>query len=114
MRAPIAFALVAVCGAVAVPASSGVSATLRLQDRSPITVAGAGFNRGERVRVTLTMDTNMRKTTRTDRRGAIRVIFSGATAARCDMIRVIAVGSGGSRATLKILPAPACMPQRSP
>lgn len=91
-----------------------MSASLRLQDRSPITVTGAGFDRGERVRVTLTMDTTTRKTALAGRRGTFRVVFAGTTASRCDMVRVVAVGGNGSRAAVKILPAPACMPARLP
>jgi hypothetical protein len=32
------------------------------------------------------------------------------TATRCDVVRVVAVGSRGSRAVLKYLPSPACLP----
>jgi hypothetical protein len=114
VRALAACALVACFAVVAVSASAGVSASIRLQDRSPITVTGAGFDRGERLRVTLTMDTTARKTALAGRRGTFRVVFGGTTASRCDMVRVVAVGGDGSRAVLKTLPAPACMPQRSP
>jgi hypothetical protein len=107
-------AATAVFALASLPTSAGQSATVRLQDRTPVTVAGAGFDRGERVRVTLTIDTSTRTTTRAGRRGTFRVVFAGATATRCDMIRVVAIGGEGSRAVLKILPAPACMPQRSP
>jgi hypothetical protein len=106
--------VVSCLGAVAAAAQAGTSASLRLQERSPITVAGAGFDRGERVRVTLIRETTMRKATSASRRGTFRVVFAGTTATRCEIVRIVAVGGAGSRATLKMLPAPACMPQRSP
>jgi hypothetical protein len=111
-----ALAVLAAAGAftpLSATASTG-PATLRLQDRSPITLAGAGFTRGERVRVTLDRRTNSIRIIRAGRNGAFVVMFRGASASRCDLVRVIATGSGGSRAVLKILPAPACLPARSP
>jgi hypothetical protein len=33
---------------------------------------------------------------------------------RCDRVRVIAIGSDGSHAVLKLLPAPACIAARTP
>jgi hypothetical protein len=32
---------------------------------------------------------------------------------RCNSVRVLAVGSGGSRAVLKVLPSPECAPMKS-
>ena len=44
------------------------------------------------------------------RNATFRVVIQSATLSRCDMLRVFAVGSGGSRAVLKLLPSPACNP----
>jgi hypothetical protein len=113
----------AICGAVALGAalpalagatSTGDAAALRLQDRSPVTVAGSGFERGERVRVTLFRETSTKRVVRAGRPGTFVVTFTGATMSRCDRVRVLAVGGRGSRAVLKILPAPACMPLGAP
>jgi hypothetical protein len=90
------------------------AAALRLQDRSPVVVAGTGFQRRERVRVTMTLDTTTERVVRTNRAGRFVVTFVGVTATRCDLVRVVARGGRGSRATLKILPPPACLPQRAP
>jgi hypothetical protein len=55
-----------------------------------------------------------RRPVRASRAGRFVVIFAGATVGRCDLVRVIATGGRGSRATLKILPPPACKSQRDP
>lgn len=112
-----------ICGAIALSgalpaltaaAHSQGTAALRLQDRSPVIVAGTGFERGEQVRVTLIRDTSTWRFVRAGRPGTFVVTFAGASVSRCDLVRVVAVGSRGSRAVLKILPSPACMPLRAP
>lgn len=113
IRALAVLAAAAAFAPLSATASAG-PATLRLQDRTPITLAGAGFRQGERVRVTLVRQTSSGRMIRAGRNGSFVVIFRGATATRCDLVRAVAVGSGGTRAVLKILPAPACLPARSP
>jgi hypothetical protein len=118
MRTVAAWGAVALCAALpalATAASAGEDrAALRLQDRSPITVAGSGFERGERVRVTLIHETSTQQVVRAGRPGTFVVSFAGTFVRRCELVRVTAVGGRGSRAVLKILPAPACMPVRAP
>jgi hypothetical protein len=116
MRRLVVYVAIALTGAL-VPTGAATAqdgATLRLQDRSPIAVSGAGFERGERVRVTLLRETNARKIVRASRAGTFTVTFVGTTVTRCDVVRVIATGGRGSRAALKILPPPACIPLRAP
>jgi hypothetical protein len=89
-------------------------ATLRLRDRAPLVVAGSGFLRGERVRIVLSGETAARGIVRAGRAGAFVVTFADTTVHRCDLVRVVATGGRGSRATLKVLPPPACRADRAP
>ncbi|HEV8687160.1 MAG TPA: hypothetical protein VGQ84_07780 [Gaiellaceae bacterium] len=83
---------------------------LRLAKLQPLTVVGRSFPAGERVRVRVLAPVTAFRWTRADRNGSFTVRFGDIPATRCDVIRVIAVGSGGSRVVLKELPAPACSP----
>jgi hypothetical protein len=107
-------ALIAASG-IAVSSASGTSQkrTLRIVDRDPVALRGEGFRPRERVRVTLSAPVAARKFTRASASGSFRVTFFQVSATRCDMIRVVVVGGAGSR-VVKLLPAPACMPLRSP
>jgi hypothetical protein len=102
-------------GGIAVSGASGTSQkqTLRIVDRDPLVLRGEGFRSRERVRVTLSAPVAARKFTRATVSGSFRVTFLQVSATRCDTIRVVVVGGAGSR-VLKLLPAPACMPLRSP
>jgi hypothetical protein len=117
MQKLVVYAAIALTGAL-VPTGAAAAQddapTLRLRDRSPVAVTGVGFERGERVRVTLLRETNARKIVRASRAGAFVVTFASTTVTRCDVVRVIATGGRGSRAALKILPPPACIPLRAP
>jgi hypothetical protein len=106
----VVIAALSVGFSAAVSAPTPTSARVLLQDRDPITIAGARFQRGERVRVTLVRETTSKRIVRAGRRGTFLVTFPRVTTTRCDLFRVVAVGSKGSRAVLKILPAPACSP----
>ena len=46
---------------------------------------------------------------RTSRRGTFSAAFATGVG-RCELVRVVAVGGAGSKAKLKRLPGPACMP----
>jgi hypothetical protein len=107
-------ALIAASG-IAVASASGTSQkrTLRIVDRDPVALRGEGFLPRERVRVTLSAPVAARKFTRATASGSFRITFFQVSATRCDMIRVVVVGGAGSR-VVKLLPAPACMPLRSP
>jgi hypothetical protein len=93
-------------------AESGRStkASLRLLTFAPPTVRGTGFGARERVRLDLLAPETARRRAIAGATGSFVVRFEGVPATRCDLIRVVAVGSRGSRAGLKYLPAPACMP----
>jgi hypothetical protein len=116
MRRLVVYVAVILTGAAlfTAPARAADDPTLRLRDRSPLVVGGAGFERGERVRMTLYGDENARRSVRASRRGTFVITFAGTTFTRCDVVRVVATGGAGSRAVLKMLPPPACMPLRAP
>lgn len=95
--------------AAGVEASGSVGPSLRLTAYQPLTVKGQRFAPRERVRVEVSG--SMRATRRivTTRLGTFTVRFEHVRPSRCDLIRVVAVGGSGSRATVKLLPAPACL-----
>jgi hypothetical protein len=81
---------------------------LRLVSSTPLKVKGEHFRAREHVRITARTH---RTSTTAGPNGVFIVTIPGAT--RCDRMRVVAVGSAGSYAVLKTLPAPACLPARS-
>lgn len=112
MRALAAAAVLA----AALAAAQGVDATqsgatLRLLTRAPLAVRGYGFAARERVRLDLRGDAVAQRRTTTTATGTFVVRFSDVTLTRCDTVRLVAIGASGDRATLKLLPAPACLPE---
>jgi hypothetical protein len=107
--ASVIAAALSAAGAGAARTDTSAKASLRLVSLSPVTVRGAGFVARERVRVDLTGQVSRRRRPVASRLGSFTVRFDGVTATRCDLIRVVAVGGNGSRAGLKLLPAPACL-----
>src|SRR5687767_10698631 len=107
--------LIAVSG-IAVSSAAGTpqKQTLRVVDRDPLTLRGEGFRTRERVRVTLSAPVAEHKFARATAFGTFRVTFLEVSTTRCDMVRAVAVGGQGSRGTVKLLPAPACAPMRTP
>jgi hypothetical protein len=95
-------------------ARTAQTARLRLLAMNPLTVAGTGFHSRERARVTATSAgaTQTVRVTAT-RTGTFRVILHELGPSRCDLIRVVAIGRGGTNVVLERLPLPACMPERS-
>jgi hypothetical protein len=91
-------------------------ASLRLVDRSPLTVAGSGFVPESRLVVSAFVDDvtprPTRKTVYATERGTFRVAFSAIDVDRCSSVRVVAKGPGGE-AMLKLMPQVACMPALS-
>jgi hypothetical protein len=72
---------------------------------------GSHFRSHERVRATVTVS-GARSTQRVRASGRGSFVVDFATGVdRCSAVRVLAVGTGGSRAVLKYLPAPACLLQ---
>jgi len=101
--------VLAIAGA-AVAADLRTKPALRVADRSPVTVAGTAFVSRERVLVTVSSSHTWTRRATAGARGTFRVVFEGATVDRCEVVRVVATGARGSRATLKLLPQPACNP----
>jgi hypothetical protein len=95
-------------------ARTAQTARLRLVTMNPLTVAGTGFHSRERARVTATSagagETVRVTATRT---GSFRVTLTELAPNRCDLVRIVAIGRGGTNVVLKRLPSPACILQRS-
>jgi hypothetical protein len=87
------------------------AASLRLVRKAPLAVRGEQFRPGERVRLQAMLKRGTVATA--DGHGSFVAQF-GAAKSRCDVVRVIAVGSEGSHAVLKLLPSPACVAARTP
>jgi hypothetical protein len=87
------------------------AASLSLVRKAPLTVRGERFRPGERVRLRAMLH---RKTAATaSPQGSFVASFQTPTT-RCDRVRVIAIGSEGSHAVLKLLPPPACIAATTP
>src|SRR5438094_778316 len=89
------------------PAARAGRPALHLVGQGPITVRGEHFRPGEPVRVR-TAGRAARAKANGD--GVFVVTMRGVT--RCDALRVLARGSAGSYAVVKVLPLPACAATR--
>jgi hypothetical protein len=110
-------ALMAIAAALVAAPGAGPTdrePTLRLSSRQPPIVRGIEFKALERVRVSITAGERATKLIRATRRGVFVTTFPQTLVTRCDLVRIVAVGGRGSHAVLKILPAPMCLPARSP
>jgi hypothetical protein len=81
---------------------------LRISRAAPLTVEGRRFGASEVVSLT-TGSRNVR--TKATGSGYFVITIPGAD--RCNTQRVVARGSAGSDAIVKLLPAPMCLPARS-
>src|SRR5689334_13375284 len=109
MRAPVVAAAASLALA-AQAAGAGAPPSLRLVDRSPVTVRVAGFTARERV--TVTVSAAGQRWTRagvTTGRGILRLAFPGVTLARCGFYSLRALGARGDAARFTS-PAAMCMP----
>lgn len=100
------FLLTAVLAAV-VAAPGGLAsthATIHVTRIVPITITGAGFKVGERVKIVVRTSTIYRETVTASRRGHFTAIFRRATS-KCLSMRVLATGNKGSRATAYVPPS---------
>ncbi|MBA3243637.1 MAG: hypothetical protein H0T61_00470 [Actinobacteria bacterium] len=103
----------AVIAALAALGSSDAGVTkpaLVLADRSPLTIAGRGFESGERI-VVKVVGTGMerRRTIVADRLGRFTTRWAGAVLPECSPYTVSATGARGSRAMLRrVQIPPAC------
>jgi hypothetical protein len=97
--------LAAPAGSLGAPAQA---AHLRLVETTPLTVRGTGFKPHERVKVVYaTADLTRTVRTAAGAGGGFVARFAGVHFDACQLPRIVAVGSRGSRAVLKVVP-PAC------
>jgi hypothetical protein len=103
--------LISLMSTAAVQGASSGAATIRVMDRTPLTLRGTGFAAGERVRIVVRTTSTRQMRLSATSRGSFVAAFRRATYNRCSGLTAFAFGSGGSRAQL-VLPAPACPPTR--
>jgi hypothetical protein len=108
--AAFAVSLVAATTAFGAPDAAPRKATLTIVDPSPLTVAGHGFRRGERVTVKVVGDGAVRrKVVVASLTGRLTARWTEAVLSECSPYVVTATGARGSRAMLRrIQIAPAC------
>ena len=80
-----------------------MKASLQVIRQAPMTIQGRGFRSQESVRVSAA---GRQWHPKAGGRGSFVLTLRGARP--CRIVRIVAVGSGGSRATLRIIPARAC------
>jgi hypothetical protein len=102
---------VSVSGSAATPgdATVGGRATLKVADTAPLKLRGNGFLARERVRVTVSARGRGVKRVIANAAGSFVVAFEAVSMDRCSRLVAVAVGSQGSRASLK-RPQPQCPP----
>jgi hypothetical protein len=93
------------CGAGTADGGSDapVKASLQVIRQAPMTIQGDGFRAQESVRVSAA---GRQWHSKAGARGSFVLRLSGANP--CRVVRIVAVGASGSRATLRIIPAGAC------
>ena len=97
-------------GSAAAAPASGVSA-IRIAGLNPLTVAGAHYRPGARVRVTVFARVRISKVVAADGRGSFRAVFASIRVGRCTAATlVVALSADGTRRVIKRLPAPDCPP----
>lgn len=89
------------------PARAG-KPSLRVVNSSPLKVRGEHFRAGERVRLAAAA-----RSVRTKATGAGYFVVTIPAADPCSSVRVLARGSAGSYAVVKLLPSRECAPARS-
>ena len=110
-------AVLALLLAVAAPAAAAPRIPrIWLSDRSPVSVAGRGFQSEERVKVTVSESgARWAKSVVTTTAGAFVAHFRVSVSGQCgSMLVVTATGSKGSRATWKLIAAEECPPPIDP
>jgi hypothetical protein len=107
---PSAIALLATvalgCGAGSADGGqeAATKASLQVVRQTPMTIRGQGFRPHESVRVSAA---SRQWSPKASERGSFVLALRGAN--RCKIVRVVAVGSNGSRAILRVIPL-ACAP----
>ena len=103
---------VAAAALVGAAVASSAPPVLRIVQTKPLVVAGTHFIPGERVTVTAwTFPRVVRKTVAHN--GNFRLPLGNARFSRCAGVRIEAIGTGGSKALLR-LPRALCVPLPSP
>lgn len=82
---------------------AAAKASLQVIRQAPMTIRGNGFRSQESVRVSAA---GRQWHPRASARGSFVLTLRGAN--RCKIVRIVAVGSDGSRAILRIIPALPC------
>jgi hypothetical protein len=88
--------------------SKALKPSLRVTGSAPLEVRGNHFRSRESVRLTAG-----KRSLRTKANGNGYFVVTIPGSNRCNTVRVLATGSAGSYAVVKLLPSPACMPARS-
>ena len=110
LGAVVAAALALLLAGLGAGSTSTRQASLRLVKPAPLRLVGSGFRARERVRVVASVGhASATKRVQASRHGSFSASFRF-RAGHCSGLAVVAVGSAGSRATLKRPPLPACMP----
>jgi hypothetical protein len=84
---------------------AATKASLQVVRQTPMTIRGQGFRPHESVRVSAA---GRQWNPKASERGSFVLTLRGAN--RCKIVRILAVGSNGSRAILRIIPL-ACAPE---
>lgn len=105
----VLLALVVAVAAIGSALGNTAKPKLRVLDRAPLRVAGNGFHKQERIRLTVSADGTWRKTIRASSIGSFSTQFAEVAVDRCTGAVVIARGATGATATAKVMPM-ACPP----
>jgi hypothetical protein len=106
--AAVVAAIALVSGFAAFSRQTHSKPSLRLTRATPLTVQGRHFRASELVRLTTGS-----RLARAKANGSGYFVITIPGADRCNTARVVARGTKGSYAIVKILPAPMCLPMRS-
>jgi len=101
-------AIALVLGFAAFTRSTHSKPSLRISRATPLTVQGRHFRPSELVRLS-----SGSRFARAKANGSGTFVITIPGADRCNTVRVVARGSAGSYAIVKLLPAPMCAPARS-
>jgi hypothetical protein len=92
-------AAVAAAVVIALPSTASSQASLRVADRSPLKLAGRGFEADERVRIRVQVaGERTTRRVRASESGGFRAAFSGLHLEPCTAMTATATGGSGSRA----------------
>jgi hypothetical protein len=112
MKCAVLIAALAAAGALGQAVAATPKATLRLiDDTTPVTLHGSGFQPREHVRIAVVSGTtqSMRRTVAT-RLGRFVVKLESIDVNSCTGLSIRALGSDGTKATLKRLPGQCALP----